>query len=450
MFCSEGPVAPISVYQAADLRFGIRRGMNSSAGQQLRQAREKKQLTLEQAAKATHIRSHYLQALEADRFDSLPSATQAKGFLRIYASFLNLDPQILIGSVENQSEIVAVPPDKSSDPSPPPSAPKFAQAEKIFSEIGQMLRNQRELLGLSLEEVEKHTHLRLHYLQALESGNLDLLPSPVQGRGMLSNYATFLGMDADQLLLRFAEGLQSRLSVKQAETPQKESKTEKRQPFLPPRLRRFFSSEVLIGGSVIAGLIIFVLWGAIRVFSLNSEQEPTATAPSISDILLASATPTLVPTPLPATPTSLSNQALFPTQVVATDQETGEILLPELSGNVQINISVRQRAWMRVLVDGELEFEGRILPGSAYNYAGESQVEILVSSGAAIQVFFNQQDLGTLGLYGQVVNQIYTPEGVLAPTPTITPTQPAIPTSTSTAAATPTPAVLQTGVPPLP
>lgn len=423
--------------------------MNKSAGQQLRQAREKRQLTLEQAAKATHIRSHYLQALEADLFDSLPSSTQAKGFLRIYASFLNLDLESITADFENQGEEPApsaIPPSEH----PLYTNPKYAQADEIFSEIGQKLKSQRELLGLSLEEVEKHTHLRLHYLQALESGKLDSLPSPVQGRGMLSNYASFLGMDADQLLLRFAEGLQSRLSVKQAEAPPKVKPSEKSKSILPARLRRLFSSEVIIGGTAIAALIIFVLWGAIRVFSLRSELAPTGTAPSISDILLATTTPTLTETPVPETPTIPANQALFPTQVLATDQETGEIVLPEQSGNVQINISVRQRSWLRVLVDGEIQFEGRVLPGSAYSYSGETQVEILVSSGSAIQVFFNQQDLGTLGPYGQVVNQIFTPGGILAPTPTITPTQLATPTSTNTLVATQPPGVLQTSVPPLP
>lgn len=424
--------------------------MDNTAGQLLRQAREKKQLTLDQAAKATHIRSHYLQALEADLFDSLPSATQAKGFLRIYASFLNLDPDALVRKIEDQNTDVAVTQSETSVALPVTPTAKFTQADEIFAEIGRMLQGQRELLGLSLEEVEKHTHLRLHYLKALESGSLDALPSPVQGRGMLNNYASFLGMDADQLLLRFAEALQARLSIKQAEMPQKEIQPETKKPIIPPRLRRFFSSEVIISGTVIAGLIIFVLWGAIRVFSLGSEQNPTATAPSISDILLASSTPTPTETPAPETPTMPANQALFPTQVVATDEETGEIVLPEQSGNVQVNISVRQRAWLKVWVDGEPVFEGRILPGSAYSYSGESRVEILVSSGSAIQVFFNQQDLGTLGLYGQVINQIYTAEGILAPTPTITPTLPASPTSTSTPVATQTPAGLPTSVPPLP
>ena len=293
-------------------------------------------------------------------------------------------------------------------------------------------------MGLSLEEVEKHTHLRPHYLQALEDGDLDALPSPVQGRGMLDNYASFLGMDPDPLLLRFAESLQSRLSVRQSEAPQQKSSSNRSRLILPPRLRRLFASEVWIGGALIISLIIFILWSAIRVFSIRADQQPTATAPSIADILLASATPTLTETPIPPTATAPQNQQLFPTQVIATDEQTGEIIAEEQPGNVQIYISVHQRALLRVWVDGEIEFDGRVIPGSAYTFSGESQVEILVSSGSAIQMFYNQENLGAPGLYGQVINQIYTPNGILAPTPTITPTLAATPTSTQTPAATQT------------
>ena len=38
------------------------------------------------------------------------------------------------------------------------------------------------------------------------------LPSPVQGRGMLKNYADFLGLESDTLLLTFADGLQTGLA----------------------------------------------------------------------------------------------------------------------------------------------------------------------------------------------------------------------------------------------
>ena len=74
---------------------------------------------------------------------------------------------------------------------------------------------------------------------------------------------------------------------------------------------------------------------------------------------------------------------------------------------------VQQRTWMRVTVDGEVAFEGRVLPGSAYPFAGEERVELVTGNGAGLQVFFNQQDLGLLGLFGEVVQRVFTVQGVL-------------------------------------
>ena len=71
------------------------------------------------------------------------------------------------------------------------------ESVQIFKEIGAELRKQRELLSLHLEEVERNTHVKAHYLEALEKGSLEDLPSTVQTRGMLSNYASFLDLDVD-------------------------------------------------------------------------------------------------------------------------------------------------------------------------------------------------------------------------------------------------------------
>jgi hypothetical protein len=112
---------------------------------------------------------------------------------------------------------------------------------------------------------------------------------------------------------------------------------------------------------------------------------------------------------------------------------------------VQVYITVRQRAWIRVLVDGEPAFEGRVLPGSAYQYSGEDKVEILTGNGAAIQVFFNQSDLGPMGLFGEVVHQVFTRQGLQTPTPTITVTPSATERPTATQRGAPTAA--PTGAP---
>jgi len=416
-------------------------GMNALS-EKLRQAREARALTIEQAASATRIRAHYLSAMEAGDFSSLPSRVHTRGFLRAYAEFLALDAEPLLLELEGGD----TGPAKESEPEIPNAVSEVEPdeappAEVIFRSVGGMLLRQRELLGLSLEDVERHTHLRQHYLEALEAGNLDGLPSPVQARGMLNNYAAFVGLDPEPLLLRFADGLQARLQAKRAnEVSSRPAGSYLKQPAPVPvrgvldrrgvfnrrgvlSRQRLLSNDLLVGGSIILFLIVFIVWGAIRIFDTVSTSQPTATAPSIAEVLLATATPSETPTPMPPTATPLAPQQLFPTFPVATGTLTGTIAGPGQAG-VQVYLTIRQRGYLRVIVDGKVEFDGRVTPGSAYPFVGNSQVEVLAGNAAGVQVFYNGGDYGVMGEFGELVNQIYTPQGVLAPTPTITSTPP--------------------------
>jgi hypothetical protein len=65
-------------------------------GSSLREARTRQQLELSQAERDTRIRARYLGALEDERFELLPGAAYAKGFLRTYADYLGLDAQRFI------------------------------------------------------------------------------------------------------------------------------------------------------------------------------------------------------------------------------------------------------------------------------------------------------------------------------------------------------------------
>jgi cytoskeletal protein RodZ len=64
----------------------------------LRQTREAKGSTLEQVEDATRIRPRFLEALEVGDFSAFPGGeVQIRGFLRLYARYLNLSPeQVLV------------------------------------------------------------------------------------------------------------------------------------------------------------------------------------------------------------------------------------------------------------------------------------------------------------------------------------------------------------------
>src|SRR5512138_2221941 len=66
--------------------------------------------------------------------------------------------------------------------------------------IGQPLKTEREEQGLTLEKVFEATRIRVQYLKALEADDLSAMPSPVQARGYLRNYAEYLGLDVERVL----------------------------------------------------------------------------------------------------------------------------------------------------------------------------------------------------------------------------------------------------------
>lgn len=323
-----------------------------------------------------------------------------------------------------------------------PTEPADLSAEEILRQIGQELRQRRELLSLTLEEVERHVHIRAAFLQALEDGADDLLPAPVQTRGMLANYAAFLDLNVDALLLRYAEALQIRHRQRHP------YRFRPRKGLAPlrstlPLLRSFIAGDLLFGLGMVVMLGALAIWGLGRLFASPPGQSPLPTAPSIPQVLAEMVAPTLTQevTLIPAADTPLPTQE--------TPLATLETPTLPVNVNVLVNIVALERTFMRVFVDGKLAFEGRVTPGSVYPFEALSQVAVLTGNGAALRVTYNGQDMGLLGGVGEVVNVLYTVSGVMTPTLTPSPTATLTPvvTPSRTPTITPVPSATRTPSP---
>jgi cytoskeletal protein RodZ len=342
--------------------------------------------------------------------------------------------------IPKESTVLKTPPEVASPEVPVEVEPESLPPEnskQILKEIGREFRQRRELLSLHFDEVERNTHVKAHYLDALERGALDELPSTVQTRGMLSNYATFLDLDVDALLLRFADALQARHRERNPQKPARKPG----QPIIAniPPVRTFIAGDMIFGVGMAILLVGFAIWGVSRVMAIQSQQEVAPTSPSISDVLLSYPNPSLF-TP---TATFLPAVEAFPGEATVTV----EIPTQNANADVQLNLVAVERTYMRVIVDGEVAFDGRVVPGNAYPFQADGQIEVLVGNGAAIRIVYNARDLGLMGTFGQVVNNVYTGTEIITPTAmpsmtptvTLTPTNTASPTATSRLTSTPVP-----------
>src|SRR5437867_1102104 len=68
---------------------------------------------------------------------------------------------------------------------------------------GDLLRRQREALGLDLDDAAAALKIKPGYLAALEAGRPDLLPGPAYAIGFVRAYGDHLRLDGNEILRRF-------------------------------------------------------------------------------------------------------------------------------------------------------------------------------------------------------------------------------------------------------
>ncbi|MBQ6342992.1 MAG: DUF4115 domain-containing protein [Anaerolineaceae bacterium] len=528
--------------------------MSIEAGNILREAREQRGISIKDASDSLHIRIPYLQALESGRAEIIPSVVQARGFLRIYAEYLNISAADIIQEWDNPgTTALSVAKNDQNEVLPEQSAPtisaqqpvnvllqntnqapvntynfqpnqtvqnvpvfqqripinqqnipsnqlpreqiqnNFAQMPEVnanlaneaaapndpdqnnqdkedkteskkekrkkkksgifskkpakdskqtsevkedpqalFDSIGSELAVRRKFLALSLEDCESQTLIRSMYLDSMEKGNFEELPSLIQARGMLNNYASFLDLDVDAVMLKFATALQLLSEKKNRRGESKKAKPTRKAGWL----KKFFTPDLFVGIFVIVGIAGIIIYSAITITAYRrsvSQPTPDLGINLIEQYLDTTRTPEFLPSPS-ATMMMIQNQSLsLSTEAVETEVTESA----EFTSNqpVQIFINANQRALMRVVSDGKEVFSGRTLPNNTYPFDAGNEIELSISNADAISVVYNQQNLGRLGKLGENMTVIFSPFMAATPTPQFSPT----PTNTYEPTYTPQP-----------
>jgi cytoskeletal protein RodZ len=302
-------------------------------------------------------------------------------------------------------------------------------AREIFSDIGKELATRRIQLDLDLSEIEDFTHIKDHNISFLEKGTFDQIPSPVQARGMLKIYAEFLELDQRELLKQYAEGLRK----KRAEQLALEQLPANTNPVVRFKKNNFLSSiltpDFLVVGGVVLALFIAIIWGSSYVVTLKqaADWEKMGIDRDIIAQNNATPSPSMTSTSERIIETAIAGSGI----VVPAENGTDEV--PN-DAPLQLNISAQQRAWVQISADDNIVFEGRIIPGNPYNYSANNQFVLITGNGAALQILYNNQYIGTLGRTGELVEMVFTKDGLATPTPLYSPT----PSATMQPSATPT------------
>lgn len=282
-------------------------------------------------------------------------------------------------------------------------------------DLGSELRQAREETGVSLAEAAAATRIKERYLKALEVNDWAALPTQVQARGFLRNYAVYLGLDEEKVMSRFSQatrGAGTSRSTRLAADSSVPTTGVNGVVFRPRDIdidrRRgmpsWFSSDIIIG-VVLALVVAAVGFGLIRL-AFGSSNETTAGT-----------------TTGPVTTLAVTQSALQPTTGAGMlhGEATSAPATPTFDasiGNVQLDLEATEHVWVRVTVDGGQVLEGILAPDAPQSWQGAELIILETANGAGLTAVVNGQPQGQLGERGQAIVLAWGPNGQVSITPT--------------------------------
>lgn len=176
-----------------------------------------------------------------------------------------------------------------------------------MANFGETLKQARAHKGVTLKEAEQATRINRSHLAALEDENFRALPPLIYQRGIVRNYALYLGLDPAQLL-----SLSDEARGDDAETQPRGIQA------VPPvdMPTHWAPNFAIISFSVVLSAIVFAWVYSAILQSPPEEAEPTEIVTTVTPL----AGDVALPTSPPATPTPAPSPTPEPTATAVGDE----------------------------------------------------------------------------------------------------------------------------------
>jgi len=274
--------------------------------------------------------------------------------------------------------------------------------------IGDYLKREREFRNISLEEISRTTKIRESILRAIEENRLDSIDSPVFVKGFLRAYATYVGLDPNDVVLRYEAFLKEE---EEGPPPQKKGDTKQDQ-----WKARYIVLPISL--LVVCGLALFLLIQSpgtpdshkkphpdkepASVPAGQTEPEPLPTAPALSAIepdRLEDDSPQTSGSPPPVNPPPVHPQR--------------PVLVPsETAPSIVIELRALEDTWMQLSIDGGPSEEILLHPGEVISREGVDNIDMKIGNAGGVELFCNGKDMGRPGESGKVVHLSIGPQDV--------------------------------------
>jgi cytoskeletal protein RodZ len=316
-----------------------------------------------------------------------------------------------------------------------------------MEEIGNILKEARIQKGVDFEEITSAIKIQEKYIKALESDDLGAFSADIYYKSFLKSYASFLGLNAEELSNRHEEmkkAAQAVANVKPvavSEAP--DTYRDDKAFFIKGKFVDKISNNqnskkfLIMGGILIAAIIVLIIVFILNlnrnsklnenevnestsVESYSSEEvlktEPVAVVAAIDIKKQQTGNQNAVALPLPSLPnavakiTPVQTQTSIPTPAPTQTRVQTAQAVDSGTGSQVLEIRTIEEAWVKVESDGKLVFEGILPKDSTRVLRSNSGFRIRVGYARALKVKFNGQEIDATKGARDDVNTINLPQ----------------------------------------
>ena len=309
----------------------------------------------------------------------------------------------------------------------------WKKVEKMGS-FGERLRREREMRGVSLDEIVATTKIGRRLLLALEEEQFDLLPGGIFNKAYVRAYAKCVGIDEEQAVAEYLQADNESPPDARVIAQQHASIHSNR----PMQRSGFPLLPVLILLVVIAGGISG--WKVYRDHQNEREKRAAASAPvdvfpqssnaaapvaggtgSANDRASWSqpASPSASSSVAPRTATSAGKAGVPATETAQVRQTPNAVSTPNGAAGTPFEVIVRPKdsAWVSIKSDGKYVVRGIIRPPDVKTIRATDQVVFYTGNAGAVEVSFNGKNVPLTGGQNQEQVLVFDSRGVVPGVP---------------------------------
>jgi cytoskeleton protein RodZ len=382
-------------------------------GETLRAQREKKGITLEQAASDTRIREKFLKALEDSDYQTLPGTVYTKGFLRNYAEYLELPSEELVVQFHQERDQPDAP--RTFKPLNPIARRSLIFTPAVFIPVVVLAGIVLFVSYLYYQFVSFAVPPRIEITEPASDAIAQSADFVVRGRTVPDGRVTVQVFPGPLTIADIHPNADGTFSVNVQLNPGS-NHIEVEVLDVTGKVGRA-SRIVRLGETAVSSPgqpVIIVEQPAIGAIVTNTpvlvsgrfDTSVTALTVNGVQIPITDARRFEVRFTYPAGPQTISITATNATGTTATETRTVSVTYTAAVVNVTLKGG---EAWLQATVDGTVvPGTGRVFKeGESATYTGR-EVRLRSGNGAATIVSYNGQPAAALGRQGEVVERIYT------------------------------------------